>query len=265
MTARIALIGLSGAGKTTVAPVLAGRLGFQWADLDALIETRVGTTVGRYIQTEGEAAFRERESAALRESLEGASDAAGLVLACGAGVLGREENRRLLRGTAFTVWLSIDPDTAARRLEGAGTALSPAPGRRARVGPLERAPGSARVALPGGGERDRGDRPEESRRGRRRHSGDLGRPWIVGTVRIVGGSLRGRRLRVPDRGVRPTSERTREAIFDILGAERLEGASVLELFAGTGALGIEALSRGARSVDFVEGNHARRAHGSPRT
>ncbi len=125
MTARIALIGLSGAGKTTVAPVLAGRLGFQWADLDALIEARVGTTVGRYIQTEGEAAFRERESAALREWLEGASDAAGLVLACGAGVLGREENRRLLRAAAFTVWLSIDPDTAARRLEGAKTARRP--------------------------------------------------------------------------------------------------------------------------------------------
>lgn len=78
----------------------------------------------------------------------------------------------------------------------------------------------------------------------------------MGTVRIVGGSLRGRRLSVPDRGVRPTSERTREAIFDILGPSRVEGASVLELFAGTGALGIEALSRGARSVDFVEGNHA---------
>lgn len=133
MTARIALIGLSGAGKTTVAPVLAGRLGFQWADLDALIETRVGTTVGRYIQTEGEAAFRERESAALRESLEGALDAAGLVLACGAGLLGREENRRLLRAAAFTVWLSIGPDIAARRLEGAGTALRPLLGG---VGPV---------------------------------------------------------------------------------------------------------------------------------
>ncbi len=78
----------------------------------------------------------------------------------------------------------------------------------------------------------------------------------MGTVRIVGGDLRGRRLRVPDRGVRPTSERTREAVFDILGTERVKGAMVLELFAGTGALGIEALSRGAETVDFVEGNAA---------
>lgn len=76
----------------------------------------------------------------------------------------------------------------------------------------------------------------------------------MGTVRIVGGLFRGRRLRVPDRGVRPTSERTREAIFDILGTKPVQGARVLELFAGTGALGIEALSRGAETVDFVEGN-----------
>ncbi len=76
----------------------------------------------------------------------------------------------------------------------------------------------------------------------------------MGSVRIVGGLLRGRRLQVFDRGVRPTSERTREAIFDILGPGAVEGASVLDLYAGTGALGIEALSRGARTADFVEGD-----------
>ena len=76
----------------------------------------------------------------------------------------------------------------------------------------------------------------------------------LGDVRIVGGSLRGRRLRVPDRGVRPTSDRTRESIFDILGPGAVVGASVLDLFAGTGALGIEALSRGAKSADFLEGS-----------
>ena len=76
----------------------------------------------------------------------------------------------------------------------------------------------------------------------------------VGFVRIVGGTLRGRRLSVPDRGVRPTSERAREAIFDILGPRLVPGARVLDLYAGTGALGIEALSRGAASADFVERN-----------
>ena len=74
----------------------------------------------------------------------------------------------------------------------------------------------------------------------------------MGLIRVVGGELRGRRLAVPGRGVRPTSERTREAIFDILGPALVSGARVLDLYAGTGALGIEALSRGATFADFVE-------------
>jgi 16S rRNA (guanine966-N2)-methyltransferase len=76
----------------------------------------------------------------------------------------------------------------------------------------------------------------------------------VGLIRVVGGELRGRRLAVAARGVRPTSERTREAIFDILGPALVSGARVLDLYAGTGALGVEALSRGAAFADFVEGS-----------
>jgi 16S rRNA (guanine966-N2)-methyltransferase len=69
-------------------------------------------------------------------------------------------------------------------------------------------------------------------------------------MRIIGGRLRGRDLgAVPD-GVRPTSDRVRESLFSILGS--LEGKRVLDLFAGTGALGLEAYSRGAASVVFVE-------------
>ena len=72
-------------------------------------------------------------------------------------------------------------------------------------------------------------------------------------TRIAGGVLRGRRLRVArSKGLRPTSERVRAALFSILGAEAVEGARVLDLFAGTGALGMEALSRGAVRADFVE-------------
>ncbi len=76
-------------------------------------------------------------------------------------------------------------------------------------------------------------------------------------MRIVGGSLRGRRLRAPAGvRVRPTGERVRESLFDILlhgGMPRpLEGAHVVDLFAGTGALGLEALSRGAASLTAVE-------------
>jgi 16S rRNA (guanine966-N2)-methyltransferase len=71
---------------------------------------------------------------------------------------------------------------------------------------------------------------------------------------VVGGMSRGRRLLAPVAdAVRPTSDRVREAIFDILGSMvALDGMQVVDLFAGTGALGIEALSRGAGSVTFVE-------------
>ena len=118
MTARIALIGLSGAGKSTVAPLLAKRLGAEWIDLDQTVERGSGSAVAAIIETSGEAAFRDLESAALRSALEKAG-ACGLVLACGAGVLGREENRLLLRGGTFTVWLAVSPGAAAGRLEGA--------------------------------------------------------------------------------------------------------------------------------------------------
>lgn len=74
----------------------------------------------------------------------------------------------------------------------------------------------------------------------------------MGLLRIVAGELKGRRLRVPDApGLRPTSDRVRQALFDILG-QRLPGGRVLDACAGTGALGFEALSRGAEEVVFVE-------------
>ncbi len=82
-----------------------------------------------------------------------------------------------------------------------------------------------------------------------------GRGWL----RIIGGIWRGRKIAVPEAtDVRPTNERAREAIFnrlmhaeELLGV-RLKGAVVADLFAGTGALGLEALSRGATSATFVE-------------
>ncbi len=72
-------------------------------------------------------------------------------------------------------------------------------------------------------------------------------------VRIVAGVAGGRRLAVPPHGTRPTSDRVREAVFGALQARRdLHGARVLDLYAGSGALGLEALSRGAAHVRFVE-------------
>lgn len=82
-----------------------------------------------------------------------------------------------------------------------------------------------------------------------------------GAIRIVAGQWRGRKLAVPEGdAIRPTGERQRKALFDILGHGRfapggvscLQGARVLDVFAGTGALGLEALSRGAATCAFVE-------------
>ncbi len=71
-------------------------------------------------------------------------------------------------------------------------------------------------------------------------------------MRIIGGICKGRKLVTPENNaIRPTSDRVRESIFNILG-NQIKGACVLDLFAGTGALGIESLSRGADSVLFMD-------------
>jgi 16S rRNA (guanine966-N2)-methyltransferase len=77
-------------------------------------------------------------------------------------------------------------------------------------------------------------------------------------VRVIAGSFRGRLLRAPaGTTTRPTSDRVREAIFDVLGSlVDLDAMSVLDLFAGSGAMGIEAISRGAEPVVFVEDSPA---------
>jgi len=73
-------------------------------------------------------------------------------------------------------------------------------------------------------------------------------------MRVIAGSLKGRRLKAPDwDGLRPTSDKLRETLFNIL-APRIAGARVVDAYAGTGAVGIEALSRGAFDVIFIE-NH----------
>ncbi len=81
-------------------------------------------------------------------------------------------------------------------------------------------------------------------------------------TRIISGSARGRTLKVPAKGTRPTSDRVRESLFSVLQSRLLangldwEDICVLDLYAGSGALGLEALSRGAREVWLVEANRA---------
>ena len=82
---------------------------------------------------------------------------------------------------------------------------------------------------------------------RARHGG-------AGSVRIIGGRFRGSKLRVPEvSGLRPTPDRVRETLFNWLGQD-LHGLRCLDLYAGSGALGLEAASRGAARVDMVERN-----------
>jgi 16S rRNA (guanine(966)-N(2))-methyltransferase RsmD len=82
-------------------------------------------------------------------------------------------------------------------------------------------------------------------------------------VRIIAGQYKGRRLQAPRwPGLRPTSDKLRETLFNVL-APRIEGARVLDAYAGTGAVGLEALSRGAAKVAFID--HDRRSAGLVRT
>lgn len=83
-------------------------------------------------------------------------------------------------------------------------------------------------------------------------------------MRVVGGDFKGRRLIAPEgRDVRPTSDRVRESVFNILDhadfAPDIRGASVIDVFAGSGAVGLEALSRGAAAVTFIENDDRSRA------
>lgn len=88
-------------------------------------------------------------------------------------------------------------------------------------------------------------------------------PRMVQVTRIVAGSAGGRRLQVPQRGTRPTSERVREAVFSALESlVDLAGTRVLDIYGGSGAMGLEALSRGAEYVTFIESD--RRAAGTLR-
>jgi 16S rRNA (guanine966-N2)-methyltransferase len=88
------------------------------------------------------------------------------------------------------------------------------------------------------------------------HSTKRTKRSTAGKIRIIGGEYRGRKIQVPDRpDLRPTPDRVRETLFNWLG-QSLDGLSCLDLFAGSGALGFEAASRGAARVVMVEQDRA---------
>lgn len=114
LTRHIALVGLSGSGKSTVAPILASRLGYGTAvDLDRVIEGMFSRSVERIFDEEGETRFREFESDALARALSGSP----VVIATGGGSVLDQKNRVLLRGDdVYVVWLKGSPSQLAERL-----------------------------------------------------------------------------------------------------------------------------------------------------
>ncbi len=121
MTRPIALVGLSGAGKSAVAPRLAARRGGTHVDLDEWIAAASGASVADLFAARGEPEFRRLEIAALERAIASAP----AVIACGGGVVETEACRVLLRDRCDVVWLQVTPPTAARRVGAGDGAVRP--------------------------------------------------------------------------------------------------------------------------------------------
>lgn len=119
----IFLIGYRGTGKSTVARLLAEKLGWDWIDADALLEARQGRTVAQIFQEETETGFRNHEAELLAELCRLQKH----VVATGGGVILRSSNRELLRQAGTVVWLSAEPATLWQRLQGDATTASRRP------------------------------------------------------------------------------------------------------------------------------------------
>src|SRR5262249_22264322 len=107
------LIGYRCTGKTTVARLLAERLGWDWLDADELLEPRHGGTIRQIFAEEGEAGFRDKEAALLTELCR----CRQTVIATGGGVILRAENRQRLREAGLACWLTADAATLWQRLQ----------------------------------------------------------------------------------------------------------------------------------------------------
>ncbi len=118
MAERILLVGMMGAGKSTVGHLVAARLGCTYSDSDAEVERRTGRGVADILRTDGEAAFRVLESEVLQDALA-AVDGPGVVSVAGGAVLD-PANRTLISRAGTVVWLRARLATLARRV-GAGT------------------------------------------------------------------------------------------------------------------------------------------------
>ena len=128
--ARVVLVGFMGAGKTTIGPMVAHRLGWSFIDLDDEVRAAAGRSVPEIFSALGEAAFREAERAAA----ERVCTREQLVLATGGGAFTIPETRRVLQHGALTVWLRCEIDTLMARIPADGS--RPLAANRATILPL---------------------------------------------------------------------------------------------------------------------------------
>ena len=117
----LALVGFMGAGKSTIGPLLAERLGRPFVSVDAVLEERSGTSVAELFERHGEAGFRQQEEEAAADVLARVPPA---VIELGGGALGSERTRSALATHAFTVHLEVTVDDAWLRVEGSGRPLA---------------------------------------------------------------------------------------------------------------------------------------------
>ncbi|MFY9853034.1 MAG: shikimate kinase [Terracidiphilus sp.] len=117
---RIVLTGFMGSGKTTVGPLVAARLGWRFVDVDDVIEAEAGATIAEIFARQGEAAFREREHAAIARFVQ--EDA--LVLALGGGAIENEATRELLLSSFGTRLLHLEVELATTLKRCSGTEQS---------------------------------------------------------------------------------------------------------------------------------------------
>jgi shikimate kinase len=126
----LTLIGYRATGKTTLARLLARRLGWEWIDADVEIERRSGKSIARLFAEDGEPAFRDLEAAVMADLCQRPR----LVIAAGGGAPMRPETRDAMRAGGKVVWLTARPETILARMSGDATTASRRPALTDRAG-----------------------------------------------------------------------------------------------------------------------------------